>query len=467
MFRKNLSGVLTGVGISLIAAFPVGAETLASALASAYRTSGLLDQNRAVLRAADEDLAQAVAALRPVISWSGDVTRSFGETRNAVTSNWAGTASNSATIGIAGQLVLYAGGSRIMQFDAARESILAARAGLVGVEQDVLLRGVQAFMEVRRAIETVALRNNNVRVIREELRAARDRFEVGEVTRTDVAAAEARLAAATSALAAAQGQLAIAREEYVAAIGHAPDNLVAPGSLPRLPTNLVDAKSRAVRTHPQMISLQHQVTVSEIAIQIAEASTRPTVTARTSYGLTESFDSAAGTRGGSISLESSGPIYRGGELTSLKRQAMANRDSVRAQLFQLGQSIEQAVGNAYAQLRVYQASRSATEQQVRAAQVAFNGIREEATLGARTTLDVLDAEQELLDARGALISAQVDETIAAYLALSALGMLTADALQLDVPRYDPKEYYNLVKTAPPPSKQGDDLDRVLRALGKK
>ncbi|EPX85399.1 TolC family outer membrane protein [Salipiger mucosus] len=464
--RKAIVGMVAGVGLALGAVAPASAETLASALEGAYRTSGLLDQNRAVLRAADEDLAQAVAALRPVLSWSGSVTRSFGKTRNPITEEFVGSATNSANIGLSASILLYSGGRRILRFNAAKESILAARASLVAVEQQVLLRAVEAFMDVREAVETVALRRNNVRVIQEELRAARDRFEVGEVTRTDVAAAEARLAEARSLLATAEGTLEVARAEYEAAIGRAPGDLVPPASDPRLPGTVQEAQVIARRNHPSLEQLQHQVTVAELAIEIAEAAMKPSLSLSTGYSFNETFDSAAGERGGSISLNAEGPIYQGGELSSLVRQAMANRDQVRAQLYEAVRSIEQNVANAYAQLRVSRASLAATDEQVRAATVAFRGVREEATLGARTTLDVLDAEQELLDARATRITAQVNETVAAYAVLSSVGRLTADALQLNVPRYDPEEYYDLVKTAPTLSQQGEDLDRVLRALGK-
>ena len=149
-----------------------------------------------------------------------------------------------------------------------------------------------------------------------------------------------------------------------------------------------------------------------------------------------------------------------------QRQAIADRDASRAQLYSTGRDVEEAVGSAYAQLRIAQASLVSTQEQVRAARVAFEGVREEATLGARTTLDVLDAEQELLDARAAQISAQVDETIAAYTVLASIGQLTARALGLAVPVYDPAAYYNMVRSAPVKSQQGADLDRVLRALGK-
>lgn len=466
MARKSLTTWMTGVCLAAGLAMPAAAETLADALAGAYNTSGLLEQNRAVLRAADEDVAQAVGALRPVISWTGDVTRNYGETRSAVTGNYTGAATDTTSIGLIASLVLYDGGSNRLAVDAAKETVLATRSGLVSVEQDVLLRAVNAFMEVRRAIETLTLRQNNVRVIGEELRAADDRFEVGEVTRTDVASAQARLAAARSLLAAAEGALAQAREEYRASVGRLPGNLVSPSSLPRIPATADQARVIALRDHPDIIQVQHQVAAAEVGVAIAQSNMSPTVSLQGTYGFDESFDSEAGTRGGTVGLNVSGPIYQGGQLSSIKRQAYASRDQRRAALLQLTKLIPQSVTNAYANLRVAQAARAASDEQVRAATVAFRGTREEATLGARTTLDVLDAEQELLDARNTQISAVVDETIAAYTVLYTMGQLTAEDLALNVPRYDPAEYYNLVKSAPVQSRQGADLNRILKAMGK-
>ncbi|MBS0125103.1 TolC family outer membrane protein [Aestuariicoccus sp. KMU-90] len=454
----------------MLAALPAKAETLASALEGAYQTSGLLEQNRAVLRAADEDVAGAVAALRPVLSWSGDVTRQFGTSGG---SNSFGvysvrqSATTTATISLIASLTVFDGGNRKLRLDAAKEAVLATRAGLVAVEQQILFRAVEAFMEVRRAIETVALRENNVRVIQQELRAAQDRFEVGEVTRTDVALAEARLAAARSALSGAQGSLLIAVEEYRAAVGRKPGQLVAPSRLPAIPASVDAAKGEALRLHPTMGQAQRLVTARELGILIAEAQMSPTVTLRGQYGNTQNFGERDFSRGGSLSLNAEGPIYSGGARLAAVRKAMAERDQARANLHVTRFQVEQDVGNAYARLEVARASRDAFESQVRAATVAFRGVREEAKLGARTTLDVLDAEQELLDARASLVSSQVDETIAAYAVLASLGRLTSEQLGLNVPRYDPAEYYNLVKTAPTKlSREGEQLDRVLRALGK-
>lgn len=461
------------LGLVFIAglASPTWAETLAEALEAAYINSGLLEQNRATLRAADEDVAQALAELRPVLRWTGQVQRTFGYSgafsSTAGTFVQGGSVTQNASINVIAEIVLYAGGRNRLALDATKEQVLATRAGLISVEQQVLLRAAAAFMNIRRFSETVGLRENNVRVIQQELRAARDRFEVGEVTRTDVALAEARLAAARASLAAAQGDLLVAGEEYLAAVGEKPRNLINPGTLPRLPSSVADAKRQAQRQHPDLTAQQHTVTAAEIAILIAEGAKKPTVSLQGSYGVTEDFDDRDYSRGGSITLGASGPIYSGGALDSAVRKSIANRDSARGRLHVVLRDIEQNVGQAYANLRVARANRASFEEQVRAATVAFRGVREEAKLGARTTLDVLDAEQELLDARASLISAQVDEAIASYQVLSSLGLLTAEALHLDVPTFDPAAYYNMVKTAPRArSKQGAELDRVLKALGK-
>lgn len=455
------AGLLTGTA---------GADTLADAFTGAYRNSGLLEQNRAVLRAADEDVAQAVSQLRPVFGWTADVSRSYGIQRS--TSQLSGqsatspTVSNDASIGLTGELLVYDFGRTRLGVDAAKEAVLAARHGLVSVEQQVLLRAAEAFFEVERAQQTIDLRQNNLRLISQELRAAEDRFDVGEVTRTDVALAEARLAQARSALAVAQGNLVIAQEEYLAAVGNRPGALSPPSSVPAVPSSVDAATQTALRLHPELISQQHRVALAELNILIAQASMKPEVTLQGNYGYSRDLDSQDFSRGGSISLGAQGPIYQGGRLSSLVRQAMAQRDQARAVLLNTARQIRQGVANAYVQLNVSRSSIQSSQNQVRAAQVAFEGVREEATLGARTTLDVLDAEQELLDARTTLISAQTDEYVAAYNVIAATGRLTVIELNLPVKRYDPSDYYNLVKDAPAISRQGQQLNRVLRALGK-
>jgi outer membrane protein len=465
-------GVLALAGLVLLApATALRAETLADALRDAYLNSGLLDQNRALLRAADEDVAQAVAALRPIIDWSADITRNFSRVRsganNAFIRGANGTAETTGNVGITGSLLLYDFGRSDFLTEATKETVLATRETLRSVEQQVLLIAVQAYMNVIRNREFVDLRRNNLRLLQEELRAANDRFEVGEVTRTDVSQAEAAVALAQSGLAVAEGDLTRAVEEFREAVGRAPGTLRAPGDLPSLESDVDGAKAAALRRHPDILGAQRNVTVAELNINAAAAAKLPQVNLIGRLGASNELTGSGFSRSGSVGVELRGPIYQGGRISSLERQARAQRDAQLARLHLVGLQVKQDVGNGFANLRAARASRTANIEAVRAARVAFEGTREEATLGARTTLDVLDSEQNLLDAQANLISANADVVIAAYSVLAAIGELTVTDLNLGVQTYDPAAYYDLVKTAPVPiSPQGQQLDRVLRALGK-
>ena len=343
--------------------------------------------------------------------------------------------------------------------------MLSTRAQLLSLEQQVLIRAVAAFFNVRQASETVALRQNNLRLLTEEMRAAKDRFEVGEVTRTDVALAEARLAQARSGLATAQGDLLQAQAEYTAVTGRSPGQLAPPPRLPKLINNIDAAISQAVRRHPDMDAAQRLVSQTELLIKAATADLDPTLSLTGQLSSTEQLSSSSFSSSGTVGLNLSGPIYRGGRLSSLVRQARAQRDAQRGNLHNVRHVVQQNVRNALANVASTTASIEASQEQIRAARVAFRGVREEATLGARTTLDVLDAEQELLNAQAALITAEAQQYIAAYTVLQSIGRLTARDLRLNVKIYDPKAYYDLVKDGPAArSKQGAQLDRVLRKL---
>jgi outer membrane protein len=322
-------------------------------------------------------------------------------------------------------------------------------------------------MNVYARRDAVDLQENSLRLLNEELRAAEDRFEVGEVTRTDVAQAEARVAEAQSDLATAQGDLQQAIEEYVNVVGRQPGDLAPPPRLPQLEPNVETARAGALQRHPDILSAQHRVAASELNILRAEASLYPTVSAFGSYGTTEDLGSSNYTTAGRIGVELRGPIYRGGALSSGIRRAIAVRDQELGSLYEVQKRVSQDVGSAYAALSARRASLTASEERVRAQDIAFRGVREEATLGARTTLDVLDSEQDLLDAETARLADEANLYVAAYAVLQATGRLTARNLNLRVQLYDPVAYYNLVKDAPTlRSQQGQQLDRVLRSLQK-
>lgn len=435
----------------------VSAETLADALVAAYRNSHLLEQNRATLRAADEDVADAVASLRPVVKWGMEFSTSRCNMPYC-SGQWSDL---SGALAITWEWTLFDFGRGKLGVGIQKETVLATRAALLSAEQDVLLSAVEAYAEAKASAEQVAINENSVRVISEQLKAAQDRFDVGEVTRTDVSLAEASLAGARAALAAAQGQYKAAREAYKAAIGHYPDRLAGLPRAPQLPKSSAEASAVALRQHPVIKQVQHQVAAADLGVELAAAQHMPTV--GTTAKLADPEDTGRST---TLSLTIGGPIYSGGAIASAHRKAVANRDKARAGLSQASVQVAQGVANAYAMIEVYRAQIRAYDEQIQAADIAYQGVKEEATLGARTTLDVLDAEQDLLSARASRIEAEADLQVGYYQLLAAMGLLTVEDLKLGIPTYDPAAYYNAVQNAPL-SAQGESLERVLRAIGKK
>jgi outer membrane protein len=435
---------------------PALAQSLADTFVAAYRNSNLLEQNRAVLRAADEDVAIAVAQLRPVVNFvTGVQGRLLSNGPNSLT----------LSFNLNAEVTLIDFGRGALAKEAAKAQVLATRQALVNVEQQVLFNAISAFVDVRTATEAVLLQQATVRVITRELAAARERFELGEVTRTDVSLAEARLAAARSSLAAAEGDLAAAREGYKLVTGSYPSNLRAAPVPPRTAASLQAAQDIARRTHPNVLQAQFEVTAAELNAERVAAQRHGSVTA--SAGIGRSFANAG--NDGTVAeagLRYSRPLYQGGQLSALSRQALARSDASRAALHQTVAQVLQNVALAWANLDVTRARITASRQQVTAAESAFEGTREEARLGARTTLDVLNAENDLLNARTTLLQAEAGLQTATYNLLASMGLLTVDHLGLGITTYDPEAYYNAVKDAPAMSAQGEALDRVLRALGK-
>jgi outer membrane protein len=438
---------------TVLAPLAGGAETLTDTLIAAYRNSNLLEQNRALVRASDEDVAQAVAALRPVFSL-------LSTTTTAARRDW------DSTLALTMELLLFdAGGSRLA-VEAAQESVLAARAGLVGEEQAVLLDAVTAYMDFRRDVQARQVAQNNVDVIEQELQASRDRFEVGEITRTDVSQAEARLAEARSNLAFETGNVEISRAFYKLAVGQFPGTLAAPPPEPALPGTLEQAVGIAREKAPAIRQAQHNVRVAELNVRRAKTATQPSLRLRADAGYSAQEDLRGNNDDYSARLTLSVPLYQGGALSALFRQSVAQTQQARSNLLQTALTVDDQVSRAWAALQVARASIVARQQQVEAQRLAFEGVQEEALLGARTTLDVLDAQQELLNAQLVLLEAERTEYVAVYSLLATMGLMTADHLGLNVPKYDPSIYYREVETAPTVSPFSARLDRVLKSQGR-
>ena len=458
--RSHLFRSIAVITAVTLAAAPVQAESLGDALVSAYKNTNLLEQNRTLPRAADEDVAQAVAGLRPVINYILQAQRSY-------TSNFLSTGESAtfggASLGLSADMLLWDFGGTKLGIEIAKEAVLATREGLQQVEQGVLLNAVAAYMNVIRASEFVALRQNNLGLLDEELKTAQDRFSLGELTRTDVSLAEARRAVSEANLAAAQGDLLVAREDFKLAVGRYPNGLNPVPKTPDLPNTLDEALALAARNHPAIKQAQHQVKINEMLIERNVGALKPNLTG----GVSATIDDDSTTEA-SVNLRLAGPIYQGGQLSSQIRQSIADRDAARAALLQTAAEVAQRVAQAWVQRDVARAQLEAVEGQIRAARVAFRGVREEAELGARTTLDVLNAEQDLLDAEAARISATSDLYISTFSLMAEIGLLNARHLGLNVPIYDEEAYSNAVAKAPVRyvSPQGEKLDAILKSLGK-
>ncbi len=443
--RRNWRGVMGMVAV-LAAVLSVGlavglrADTLTEAMRLAYQTNPTLILNRAALRATDESVALARAGRRPQLALQGAMNFSNSPA-------FTGIATESSSVSLNASLLLFDGGRSGMAVEAAKTAVLAARSSLENIEQSVMLSAAQAFLTVRRDLQIVALARNNVDVLKQQVQAAEDRFAVGAITRTDVSQTKARLAAAQAVLAANRGALAISSENYIAVVGTAPVNLASPPHLPALPGTQAQAEEVALRSHPLMRAAHLSEKVALIDLRRAENARLPKINATASVG-TRNDGIFPAQESSSIGINLSQPIFTGGALSATIRQAGAMLERRMAETANTRAQVRQKTASAWFRLQIARASIAATRLQIEAAQYAFDGISEEAKLGARTVLDTLNAKQEVLTAQNALISAMYDERIAGYSLLAAMGLLTPDNLDLGVTLYDPSENFNRVQNAP-------------------
>lgn len=441
MFKARTGArlLLAATAASFAFAAPAAAETLADAMVKAVSNHPSLASSRAQLRQADENVVQEAAAGLGTINASTTYTLRTTGTDGVEPR----TQSDPFSLGLSGSIPIYSGGQVRYGIASAEQGVLVARSALLEVEQSILLDTVSAYEEVRAGIQSVNLARNNVRVISEQVRAARDRFDVGEVTRTDVSQAEARLAASRSNLAAAVGNLAVQRQAYLAVVGEEAEGLTAPPPIPPLPASRQEAVALALAEHPAIRQARLNARRAEYEVKRAVGAGLPSVTLNGSAGVSRTQilqENGTATNSLEVSVTASMPLWTGGRQPSNVREAQAAVAQRTAEIHQTARSLQQQTEVAWAQLDVARASIRAANQQIRAARIAFEGVKEEATLGARTTLDVLDAEAELLSARVGLVTSRRDEYVAAYTLLAAVGKLTVAHLGLDAPGFDPESY---------------------------
>jgi outer membrane protein len=441
--RKLISGTL----VAALMASAASADTLREALVSAYNSNPTLTTQRETLRATDATVAIAKAAGRPQVSATVGVNRTITQSGVLVST---GKGPN-LSVGVDVSYPLFNGGSVRNSVRAAETRVEAGRATLAAVEGDVFTQAVAAYMDVIRDRSVVELNQNNVRVLETNLQATRDRFEIGDLTRTDVAQSEARLQLGRSQLAGAQGQLIASEATYRQVIGHPPGQLAPPPPLPPLPTTSDEAVKIALANNPDLVATARQAIASGYDVNVARASRLPTlsVVGSETYvnNLAHNGPSGFPNTGAetSVGLSARVPIFQGGLPAARIRQAQAQQGQALETVVGTERAVVQTARAAFANYESAQRQIQAQTVAVQANQLALEGARAEQSVGTRTVLDVLNAEQELLNSQVSLVTAKRDAYVAGFQLLNAMGQAEAQDLGLDGgPLYDPLGNYRRV-----------------------
>lgn len=437
--------------IAVLAVLGVGAgvahgQSLRDALAQTYETNPDLAAERAGLRATDESVPQALSNWRPEVEIDG----SYGlRKRDRDFSSTAADIENtdqvqSISLGISQNL--FRGFRTVAETDGARNRVAAGRANLIDTEQSVLLEAVTAYVDVVRDRVILSLRENNVRVLEQERQATADRFEVGELTRTDVAQADSRLADSISQRTVARGNLDSSTADYVEVIGTTPFELIRPVLPSGLPATESEAVQIAKTNNPSVVAQDFNERADRDSVDLVAGELLPSLTLD---GELERNKDVLGadtvTTEQSVTLNLTVPLYQAGDVYSRIREAKHAANQSLLALAEEERRAQEQARQSWADLQSASARIVSVEAEVAAQEIAFEGVQQEAQVGSRTVLDVLDAEQELLDARVDLVVAQRDQIVAAYELLQATGRLTAQDLGLDVAIYDPNRNFREVE----------------------
>ena len=421
------------------------AESLQEALSTAYINNPALQARRARLRAVDEQVPQALSGWRPTVRLQAEAGRERFST-NLSTAGGGEQYRNPATYAVSVNQPLYSGGRTVASTDQAENNVLSERASLLSAEQQVLFDVASSYVNVVRDQAVVELNVGSQQVLRRQLEAAQDRFRVGEVTRTDVAQAEARVAGATADVQLAESNLQASRAAYQNVVGTAPGRLASPGAIPVEPKSLAEAVALALQTNPNVVAAEFAARSAEAGVDVARADLLPQVS------LTGDFTRALDTQSTSSELNNLGaavvlsvPIYEAGAVYSRVRQQKHVAGQRRIEIDQIRRDATESATQAWEALQASQARSASLVTQIRSAEIALEGVEREAQVGSRTVLDVLNAEQELLNARVSLVRSQRDEAVAAFQLKAAIGTLTAQALALPVDVYDPTAHYQDVR----------------------
>jgi outer membrane protein len=438
------------------------ADTLEWALVQAYQNNPSLNAQRAALRATDENVPQALSGYRPKLSitangsenYTSIQTRTFGPNGTALAGQVATvTEANAPYTGRGAAAIatqtLYNGFQTANRVRQAESQVMGARETLRVTEQQVLLDAATAYMNLLRDGAILELNRRNVEVLTEQLKQTRDRLSVGEVTRTDVAQAESRLAAGRSSLLGAQSNFVTSTANYQRVIGVAPGKLIGGTPVDHFsPPTIKVAIEQGQQQSPSVLAAAYGVDIAELAVRVNEGSLYPNLAltasaSENSYPVYTTTKQFIGTVGGLLTI----PLYQGGGEYSAIRQAKETLGQQRLNLDVNRDQARATVVQSWGQLDAAKAQIEATTAQVNAAEIALDGVRDQARVGERTTLDVLNAQQELVNARVALVTSQHDRVVASYTLLAAVGALSVQRLGLNVPIYDPQVHYQQVRDA--------------------
>ena len=448
--RYAFRAVAAAIGFAVIAAgagTDASAETLKQALASTYVYNPEIEAERARLRSIDEEVPQALSNYRPTLSGGAEIEHNHVSSVSGIPPIGTSGSFSPKRFSITVSQPVFRGFRTLNSVKQAEALVRAGREALLNSEQNVLLDAVVAYVDVVRDLSIVNLRRNNLRVLNEQLRGTRDRFSVGEVTRTDVAQGEARVSRAISALNLAEANLNTSRAVYNRVVGHPPGDLTQPPAIDALlPRSLEDALVIAETEHPAIRNSLYNEEAAMHGVDVTTGELLPTVSVDASYN--KGYDTGPTTReseSATIRGRLTVPFYQRGEVSSRVRQSLQVRDQRRLELAQIRREVRAAGVSAWGQLDAARAQIRADAAQVEANEVALTGVREEADVGQRTVLDVLDAEQELLDSQVALVTTRRNFVVASYALLSSIGRLHARKLGLPVEIYDPMIYYREVR----------------------
>ena len=424
---------------------PTNAESIYGAMASAYTNNPSLNAQRAATRSVDENLPLARTGYLPKIFANADY--GFSSSDYELAGRGRNNDLNPHGFGITISQTLFDGLKTKHNIKSAKAAIKASRQTLRNLEQNVLFDAASSYMNVLRDKSITGFRSQNLAFLKEEVRASQERFNVGESTRTDVAQAKAGRASAVAQLASARAQLKGSIGVYRQVIGHDPKNQKAASIISKLlPRTLNSAMAIAQREHPAILATHHLVDQASFSVKSAESDLFPRLTIEGSAN--RRFDSSERSdqlNSGSITAKLVVPIYQGGGISAQVRQNKEILGQRRIEVDQMVDQVRAAVISAFSQLEAARVIVNAGDAQLRAAHLALNGIIEERNVGQRTTLDVLNTQQNVLNAQITLAGARRDAVVASYALLSAIGRLDAKRMKLKVTRYNPREHYNAVK----------------------